>query len=218
MLDDGNRPWVKALATELGWHYRTRSGGERGKAGNLNSVLGELTEELILVIDADHVVKPKIVKAMTPYFNDPGVALVQTPQEYYTLNSFTHFGIGKKEIFAEENLFYRVVLPARNSQQSAFSCGTGVMYSRKRLVAAGGFWAKSVLEDLPTSVRLIKQGGKTIFHSEILSLGISTETSERYLSQRTRWAVGALEQMWQQSPLSPRNRYRSLGQRLVLTS
>src|SRR5215813_14058670 len=53
LLDDGNRPEVKALAAELGCGYLTREDrGQGGKAGNLNAAIGVTSAPFVLVLDA----------------------------------------------------------------------------------------------------------------------------------------------------------------------
>ena len=60
VLDDGARPWVRALATELGALYRQRVRGAHAKAGNVNNGLLEALStgrrpEFLLLLDADFV-------------------------------------------------------------------------------------------------------------------------------------------------------------------
>ena len=90
VLDDGARPEVERLATELGAHYLARPTHEHAKAGNLNHALGVIDAELIAVLDADHVASPDFLVRTLGYFGDPRLALVQTPQEFYNVDSFEH--------------------------------------------------------------------------------------------------------------------------------
>ena len=90
VLDDGDRPEVARLAADLGAHYLARPTHEHAKAGNLNHALGIIEADIIGVLDADHVASPDFLVHTLGYFDDPAVALVQTPQDFYNLESFEH--------------------------------------------------------------------------------------------------------------------------------
>src|SRR2546425_815101 len=49
VLDDGDRPWEAELATRLGARYRSRTGREHAKAGNINAVLPDLDVDLVAI-------------------------------------------------------------------------------------------------------------------------------------------------------------------------
>ncbi|HEV8600939.1 MAG TPA: glycosyltransferase, partial [Gemmatimonadales bacterium] len=55
LLDDGNRPAVRALAEELGCRYLARADRAHAKAGNLNHALAHSSGDFIVTLDADHV-------------------------------------------------------------------------------------------------------------------------------------------------------------------
>ena len=55
LLDDGNRPEMKALAEELGCHYLAREDNIGAKPGNLNNALKHAKADFVAVIDCDHV-------------------------------------------------------------------------------------------------------------------------------------------------------------------
>ena len=90
MLDDGKRDEVKAMADALGIGYIRRDGSEHAKAGNLNNALKVTDGEFILQLDADHVPLPNILDRLLGYFGDARVAFVQSPQDFYNTDSFTH--------------------------------------------------------------------------------------------------------------------------------
>jgi hypothetical protein len=138
VLDDGDRPEVARLAADLGAHYLTRPTHEHAKAGNLNHALGKIEADFIGVLDADHVASPDFLVHTLGYFDDPGIALVQTPQDFYNLESFEHERGGATraltdpdlagtERFHEQALFYRVLQPGKNRWGGAFWCGTGAV-------------------------------------------------------------------------------------------
>ena len=58
VLDDGKRDEVKILAESFGITYLSRDDNLHAKAGNLNFGLSYCKAELVLVLDADHIVMP----------------------------------------------------------------------------------------------------------------------------------------------------------------
>jgi len=90
LLDDGNRPEVKALAEELGCRYLARAQRTHAKAGNLNHALKHSTGDFVVTLDADHVPQPELIDRMLGFFENPKVAIVQVNQDFYNLDSFQH--------------------------------------------------------------------------------------------------------------------------------
>ena len=90
VLDDGHREEIRELAVTLGARYITRPSNEHAKAGNLNHALQHIDADIIGVLDADHVPTARFLTALLPYFDDPKLAFVQSPQDFYNLESFEH--------------------------------------------------------------------------------------------------------------------------------
>jgi cellulose synthase/poly-beta-1,6-N-acetylglucosamine synthase-like glycosyltransferase len=125
VLDDGDRPEIARLAETLGARYIARPTHEHAKAGNVNHALGIIDADFVAILDADHVASPDFLVRTLGYFDDPGVALVQTPQEFYNVSSFEHEDGATERItdpadgvhsehFHEQALFYRVLQPGKN--------------------------------------------------------------------------------------------------------
>lgn len=196
VLDDGDRPAVWELAQQLGASYLTRRDHTHAKAGNVNHALPRIDADFIVILDADHVAEPDLLEKTLGYFDDPKVALVQTPQDFYNLGSFEHFGARN-----EQNLFYRVQQPGKNRWNAAFWCGTGGVVRLSALRAVGGLATESITEDIHTTIRLHRAGWKTVYHNEPLAHGLAASTAEQYLSQRLRWGTGAMQVLRVDDPL-----------------
>lgn len=175
---------VVDLCRGLGVPCLTRSGGERGKAGNLNHALPYLRGEFLLVIDADHRVRTDVARQLLGYFRHPEIAFVTTPQEFIDSDRDT--------LNPTEPVFYRATQPARDRHGLAFSTGNGVVYRRSAVVEIGGFSEWSVVEDLHTSIRLHAEGWRSVFHPWPVSVGLAPRTSAEYARQRVRWSVDSL--------------------------
>jgi glycosyltransferase involved in cell wall biosynthesis len=134
VLDDGQRLWVHAMAVSLSARYIAREERTHAKAGNLNHALAQLDLDVIGVLDADHIADAGFLTHILGYFEDPRVAVVQTPQDFYNLDSFEHdknrswFWRGRRSIsFNEQRLFYRAIQPGKNRWKAVFWCGTNAV-------------------------------------------------------------------------------------------
>ena len=202
VLDDGNRPAVASLAADLGARYLARPGHEHAKAGNINHALGLIDADFIAVLDADHVASPDFLVHTLGYFEDPRVALVQTPQEFYNVGSFEHEGAQHDGMrFHEQLLFYRVLQPAKNRWNAAFWCGTGAVIRLSALREVGGVATETITEDIHTTIRLHRRGWRTVYHNEVLARGLAAGDAETYQLQRHRWGTGAMQVLRKENPL-----------------
>lgn len=202
VLDDGDRPEIERLAADLGARYLTRPEHAHAKAGNLNHALGHIEADLIAVLDADHVADPDFLVRTVGYFDDPGIALVQTPQEFYNRDSFEHESVpGDGERFHEQTLFYRILQPGKNRWAGAFWCGTGAVVRVAALSEVGGVATDTITEDIHTTIRLHRRGWRTVYHNEVLARGLAAGDADTYQLQRLRWGTGAMQVLRTESPL-----------------
>lgn len=196
LLDDGDRPEIAAIAANLGAHYIARRDASHAKAGNLNHALLKSRGEFIAVFDCDHAPGKNFLARTIGYFRDPKVAFVQTPQDFYNLDSFQHRANGKgRTVWNEQSIFFRVIQRGKDYWNAAFFCGSCAMIRRASLESIGGFATGTVTEDLHTSLKLHKKGYKSVYHAEPLAFGIAPATIQPFLRQRVRWGQGAM-QVW----------------------
>lgn len=194
LLDDGNRPDVAALAQSLGCRYLARTENTDAKAGNLNHALAHSTAELVAIFDADHAPSPAFLTRTLGYFTDAQVAFVQTPQDFYNLDSYQHrYHSHRRLVWTEQSLFFRVIQRGKDYWNAAFLCGSCAIVRRKALDAVGGFATGTVTEDLQTSIRLHRKGFKSIYHAESLAFGVAPVTVVPFIRQRVRWGQGAMQ-------------------------
>ncbi len=57
ICDDGQREELKEMAERFSIGYLSREGNEHAKAGNINYALSQTTSDLVLLLDADFIVK-----------------------------------------------------------------------------------------------------------------------------------------------------------------
>lgn len=193
LLDDTKRPEIKLLAKELGCHYITRPDNIHAKAGNINHATGLTQGELIVVFDADFIPTTNFLTRTVGFFQNPEIALVQTPQSFYNHDPIAR-NLGLENVLApEEEVFYRQIEIIKDSADSVICSGTSFVVRRSALQTAGGFVTDSVCEDYFTGIRLSATGYRLVYLDEKLSAGLAAENIEAHLTQRLRWARGTLQ-------------------------
>lgn len=207
VLDDGGSDEVKQLCSEYKVNYIHRGHNKFAKSGNLNNGLRHCTGEFFCVIDADFVTAPSFLTTLLPYMADPKVAFVQSPQAYSNLDNFIARGTSQAQ-----EVFYRYVLTAKNSSNSAFCVGTNVVFRRKAIDDIGGIFELDHSEDIWTSLLLHDKKWKSVFVPIVLAIGLAPDSISTYFKQQKRWAQGGFTIFFDHNPLLSKN--LSLDQRL----
>lgn len=204
VLDDGRRPWLAELCRRLGVGYITRPDNAHAKAGNINHALGRTDGELIAVFDADFVPDPRFVWRTLGFFDDPRVAILQTPQAFFNPDPIQH-GLGIADLVPDEqSFFFRAVMPGRDAWDCAYCCGSCAMIRRSALEAVGGFPTSSVTEDILLTLAFLRRGWITRYLNEPLAQGLSPESHRAFFVQRRRWCRGNLQTLFlPEGPLGP---------------
>jgi hypothetical protein len=190
VLDDSARAEVAELAAAYGFVYHSRPDrGRMKKAGNLKYGFDNSHGDLIAVFDADFVPRPEYLFELVPYFEDATVGIVQSPQFFDT-----HRGMNwlQRAAGATQELFYRLVQPARDASNAAICVGTCAIYRRAGLVRSGGFAQISHSEDVHTGVNLLKVGLFVRYVPILVSKGLCPDTLSGFLNQQYRWCSGSM--------------------------
>lgn len=202
LLDDGKRDEVLSMARELGIGYIRRKGNAHAKSGNLNHALSVTKSEFILQLDADHVPLPNILDRMLGYFENPKLAMVQSPQDFYNTDSFTHVVSDEGHRLWEENrLFFSIVQPGLDRVNASFFCGSCGVLRRSAFESIGGFSTRTITEDMETSLILHSKGWESYYHGETLAYGLAPANATQYHVQRLRWGQGTMQIMRKMNPL-----------------
>jgi cellulose synthase (UDP-forming) len=213
VLDDGHRDEARQLAASLGCEYIRRQDRPRhAKAGNLNHALQLSHGELIAIFDVNHIPARTFLKETVGFFDDPKVAIVQTPHHFYNPDIFQRNLRVGEEVKNEQALFFRSLQAGRDTHNSAFFAGSSGLLRRKPLMEIGGFQTQTITEDIHTSMNLHARGYRSCYLNKVLSAGLMPETFDGYLKQRKRWAMGCIQVLLRDNPLTKRG--LSLAQRI----
>jgi cellulose synthase (UDP-forming) len=201
VLDDGARPWVCDLARSLNVHYTFRVKGRHAKAGNVNHGLEVACAtgrrpEFMLLLDADFVPSAHILRRTLPLFEEADVGIVQTPQHFFNPDPIQSNLMCAKAWPDEQRFFFNHLLASKDAWGAAFCCGTSAVFRLAVLEACGGMATETVTEDTLTTFRMLEHGYRTVFLNEQLSLGLAPEGLQEFIPQRSRWCLGAMQQIY----------------------
>ncbi|MCI0600927.1 MAG: glycosyltransferase [Beijerinckiaceae bacterium] len=216
VLDDGARDFVRDLAHELGANYIRRVKGKHAKAGNVNNGLSHALStgrrpEFILLLDADFVPGVTILKRTLGLFREPDVGIVQTPQHFFNSDPIQSNLLCASAWPDEQRFFFEVLMPAKDAWGVAFCCGTSAVFRVAALLAAEGMATETVTEDMLTSFKMEEHGYRTIYLNEPLSMGLAPEDFQAYITQRSRWCLGAIQQSFTRWSFAGRSRLRLIS-------
>lgn len=192
VLDDGDSIVLRLFAENAGCVYLSRPVKENYKAGNLNYGLSRSNGELVMTLDADQICQSDILKKTVGLFNITTIAYVQTAQDFDVSHGDPY---GNKE-----EVFYRAMQLSKDADNSAFSCGSAVIYRRKALESLGGFSTWNLVEDLHTSLRLHSNGWRSVYYDHPLSKGTAPEEIWSYYRQRWQWCTDSLRLLFWDNP------------------
>ncbi len=207
VLDDKGSDEVKRYAEIWGATYMHRPNrGWMKKAGNLHHAYGQSDGDYIVVLDADFAVRPDFLTHTLPYFDDPTVGILQTPQFFRV--SRTNWV--ERGAAAQQEQFYRIGMRARDRRGGAICVGTNAVYRRSALDERGGMALLEHSEDLFTGMKVIDAGYRVAYLPVVLAAGSAPTTTQALASQQYRWARGnfALSStpMFKRLKLSPMQR------------
>jgi cellulose synthase/poly-beta-1,6-N-acetylglucosamine synthase-like glycosyltransferase len=191
VLDDGkNRDTMYVLASKFGFNYITRETNELKKAGNLRNAFKQTSGEFIVIFDADFCpTKDFLIQTLPHFFDNPNVAIVQTPQFFDVRPSY---GWVRNGAGAVQELFYRLIQVNRNTFGGAICVGTNAVYRRSFLEPFGGTAPIPYSEDVHTGFQLIKTGHEIVYLPINLALGACPDTTKQFFTQQYRWALGSI--------------------------
>lgn len=186
---------VEARCAKLGRRFRFFHlepwGGFKAGALNYGLEVTDARAEVVAVIDADYEVRSDWLRALTGYFNNPKVAVVQCPQAHreWQHNEF------RRMTNWEYDGFFRIGMHHRNERNAIIQHGTMTMVRKDVLVNTGAWSEWTICEDAELGLRLMKAGHELVYVDELMGKGLTPADFKAYKSQRYRWAFGAMQIM-----------------------
>jgi cellulose synthase/poly-beta-1,6-N-acetylglucosamine synthase-like glycosyltransferase len=161
------------------------------KSGALNFALTQTAPdvEVVAVVDSDYVVQPNFLRETVPYFHNPRIAFVQTPQAFrnHNENLFAHFST------LAQRFFFEVSMRSRNEKNAIIFCGTMGLIRKRALERIGGWDEWCITEDAEASLRMLRKGYQSIYINQPYGYGLLPTTFDATKKQRFRWAFGGMQ-------------------------
>jgi cellulose synthase (UDP-forming) len=193
---------LRRMAAELGIGYITRSHNTQAKAGNINHALYHTRGELLLVLDCDHVPTRDMLRNTVGHFlADRHLFLVQTPHFFINPTPIEKNLAGVANVPSENDMFYRTIHAGLDSWNASYFCGSAAVLRRSCLEEVGGICGNTITEDAETAVQLHARGYNSIYIDRPMVCGLSPETYDHYVIQRSRWAQGMIQLFILNNPL-----------------
>ncbi|MHB8958196.1 MAG: glycosyltransferase [Candidatus Limnocylindrales bacterium] len=161
------------------------------KAGALNWGMAHLDPavEVVGVIDADYVVAPDWLRQTVPFFGEPAVAFVQTPQEYREWEGSAFY----QACHTGFAYFFKVGMVSRAHRNAIIFAGTMGLMRRPVLDEVGGWDERIITEDAEISLRVLARGYRSVYVPRAFGRGIMPLSYEALRKQRFRWAFGGIQ-------------------------
>ncbi len=198
VIDESGRLSIQVRARELGFNYLApaREGCGPGRSSALNLGLDRGAGELILVLDADHVVRSDALVLMAGYLDRSGVAFVQSRPSADTA--------GGDPFGTDAAALTDAVQRGFDGAHSVLACGSTALYARHALEDVGGFAEGNLREDLATSYALHGRGWKSLYFPYSMSRGIPPANVTELYDERGGKAADALRIFLWDNPLLKR--------------
>jgi cellulose synthase/poly-beta-1,6-N-acetylglucosamine synthase-like glycosyltransferase len=161
------------------------------KAGAINHALEQTAEdaEIIALIDSDYVLSPDWLKSMVPYFDNPKVGFIQSPQDYRDRHQSTF----KEFSYWEYAGFFNIGMVQRNEYNAIIQHGTMTMIRKSALIEVGRWSEWCICEDSELGLRLYEAGYDSVYVKDSFGRGLMPDTFSGYMTQRFRWVYGAMQ-------------------------
>ncbi len=161
------------------------------KAGALNFALQNTAPDVAIigVIDSDYIVNPDWLRATIPYFEKPGVAFVQAPQDYRD-GGESYF---KRMCFWEYAGFFHIGMVQRNERNAIIQHGTMTLIRAETMHRVNGWAEWCICEDAELGLRLFENGYESVYLNHSFGRGLIPDNFSAYKTQRFRWAYGAVQ-------------------------
>jgi cellulose synthase/poly-beta-1,6-N-acetylglucosamine synthase-like glycosyltransferase len=198
VLDDSDDETVAIVATRVGvWQRRgvpiehVRRADRVGyKAGALAHGLTLTKATLLAIFDADFVPGRDFLRRMTGPFADPSVGFVQA--RWGHLNERYSWITRLQALSIDFHFLVEQAVRSGSGYLTNFT-GTAGIWRREAIMAAGGWNARTLTEDLDLSYRAQLAGWKAAYCETVVVPEELPVSVDAYRRQQARWATGSFQ-------------------------
>jgi cellulose synthase/poly-beta-1,6-N-acetylglucosamine synthase-like glycosyltransferase len=174
------------------------------KAGALNAGLSQAKGEFFLILDADFIPPPHILRETIHFFTDPAIGMIQT--RWGHINRSYSLLTRAQAILLDGHLLLEQTARSRTGRFFNFN-GTAGVWRRSCIEQAGGWQHDTLTEDLDLSYRAQLNGAKFHFLSHIVTPAELPIDMSGFKSQQHRWTKGSIQTCKKVLPLIWKSRF-----------
>jgi poly-beta-1,6 N-acetyl-D-glucosamine synthase len=160
-----------------------------GKASALNRGVAKAQGEIVICIDADSMFLKDTVEQLVLSFEDPEVAAVGGNVKVANRSGL---------LSRQQALEYITGLTLHRRTFAHLGCmqvisGAIGAFRRDALTAIGGYSSSTLVEDMDTTVELVKRGYKVVYNPMAIAFTEAPEGLRDFMKQRYRWTYGGFQ-------------------------
>lgn len=176
------------------------------KAGALAAGLAQTTAEFLAVFDADFAPQPDFLRRVIPYFMDqPDVGMIQT--RWAHLNEQYSAFTRAQSLALDAHFVVEQTGRNRSGLLINFN-GSGGVWRRVCIVAAGGWQADTMTEDMDLSYRAQLAGWRSLYLPDVEAPAELPPQVDAFKRQQARWAQGSTQCLRKLGPQLLRSKLR----------
>ncbi len=168
-------------------HRDDRSGY---KAGALEAGLNRCKGEYILILDADFLPQPEMLRKTVDYFTDPNVGMIQT--RWGHINRTYSLLTRVQAMFLDGHLLLEQTARSRSGRFFNFN-GTAGLWRKSCIETSGGWQHDTLTEDLDLSYRAQLKGWRFVFLRDLVTPAELPVDMGGFKSQQHRWTKGSVQ-------------------------
>jgi cellulose synthase/poly-beta-1,6-N-acetylglucosamine synthase-like glycosyltransferase len=177
-------------ATGVDITYVRRPDRHGYKAGALDFGLSRAKGSLIAIFDADFVPQPEFIRAIVGHFQNPSIGMVQT--------RWGHMNRDANVLTQVQALMLDGHHLVENRARFGAGCffnfsGTGGMWRKDAIEAAGGWQHDTLTEDLDLSYRAQLAGYRFVYRPDVITPSELPEDMSALRAQQYRWGKGTVQ-------------------------
>jgi cellulose synthase/poly-beta-1,6-N-acetylglucosamine synthase-like glycosyltransferase len=171
-------------------HHLHRTDRAGFKAGALAAGLARARGSLVLVLDADFLPPPELLRRTVGHFAEPDVGMVQVRWEHVNrdLSELTRV----QALLLDGHFAIEQTARARTGRFFNFN-GTAGLWRRAAIDDAGGWSHDTLTEDLDLSYRALLGGWRFAYVLELAAPAELPAEMNAFKSQQYRWAKGSVQ-------------------------
>lgn len=160
------------------------------KAGALENGMNICEGEYLLILDADFVPKPELIKETINYFTDENIGMIQT--RWAHINRDANILTRLQAMLLDGHLELEQTARNRSGRFFTFN-GTAGIWRKSCIHDAGGWHHDTLTEDMDLSYRAQLNGWKFVFLNDVETPSELPVDIDGFKSQQHRWAKGSIQ-------------------------